>query len=84
MVWQTDLHNKIDLICPITSIRFVSRKNKSTWKIFFHEKATEEQQKLAQEILDNFDLNIIDLPEKSEIEILKERIAALEAKELKP
>lgn len=80
MTWQSDLHIKINTICPIKSIRMVDRYVKFTWEIIYDDKATEDQKKRAENIINNFDMKIVDIPEKTEIETLKERIAALEAK----
>ncbi len=78
MTWQSDLHNTISLICPIKSIRFIDRHVKFTWEILFNEKATEDQKKKAEEIINNFDIRIVDIPEKPEAEILNEKISNLQ------
>lgn len=78
--WASDLFNKIQLVCPVQSIKFVDKYVKFTWEIIYQDNATEKQKKLAEDIINNFDVSEIDRPIKSEIDILKERIVALEAK----
>lgn len=78
MTWQADLHNKINQICPIKSIRFIDRYDKFTWEIIYQDNATEKQKQLAKDVVNNFDIKIVDIPEKTEVDILNEKIRELQ------
>lgn len=78
MTWQTDLHNKVNQICPIKSIRIIDKYVKFTWEIIYQKDATEKQKQLAEDVINNFDIKIVDIPEKTEADMLNEKIRELQ------
>lgn len=54
------LHNQIAAVCPIKGVSVGDSENKTTWAFDAQESATAEQIALAQSMIDNADLSILD------------------------
>lgn len=54
------LYNAIASVCPITGISIGNATNKTTWTFNATESASDEQIVLAQSVIDNADLSILD------------------------
>lgn len=82
--WLCFLHDSIQKICPINSIRIPILDDKSTWEIIFLKEATKEQQEQAYKIIKEYDLSNQTKPVsdifREEISKLQSQIDELKAK----
>jgi hypothetical protein len=46
------LHRQIETVCPIIGVSIGDAEDKTTWKIYFKDEATEDQRAQAQAVID--------------------------------
>ncbi len=76
------LHTKVAAVCPIHGVSIGRRNDKATWSIRFTDEATTEQRAAADAVLAAYDHDAeLARPQpKTELELLRERVAVLEAR----
>ena len=79
---SSTLFKIINSVCPIEGLSIGDVNDKLTWRIDFRDGATDKQRQDAKDVIATFDAvaELAKSPPKSEIELLEERITALEAK----
>jgi phage shock protein A len=77
MIYQEQIQEAVNKVSP-NCVGMSFDKDNKVIRLDFADKATEEEKKLAQEVVDNFKYDSTE--EKTEIEVLKDRITVLEGK----
>ena len=73
------LDEQLKAVCPIGGVSIGRWDDSSTWRIDFKDEATRAERRAAMDVLAKFDPASVPAP-VDEMEQLKARIAALEAK----
>jgi hypothetical protein len=73
----TDLHKKIEAVCPIFGVSIDDEADRATWRVSFSDAATQEQMAAAQAVIDAYDVAAPIVP--TEVSPYQARVALLQA-----